>query len=49
MLHNGVGYKTPKEPSTDRKGQYTKNNKTAEKLGPNRVTENGYKTRHACV
>ena len=30
-------------------GQYTKKNKTAEKLGPNHVTENGYKTRHADV
>lgn len=34
MRHKSMGYKTPKESNTDRKGQYTKKNKTAEKLGP---------------
>lgn len=34
MLRNGVDYKTPKEYSPDRKGQYTKKNKPAEKLAP---------------
>lgn len=49
MLHKSMSYKTSKESNTDRKGQYSKKNKTAEKLGPYHVTENGYKTRHAYV